>query len=178
MALTWQSLRLRLVTSARLGARQSPSLSRLVCSISSVLRPGKLYLRSLRPFAWSVTLRHGSDFVTSSPDTTRPSCHNRTRPRRSCKVPRSPRNDSLLRTVLPLQHLAHVRHAVRVSNRIDTPSVDSTCRHNREYRSTNYDRPQLPTMIIQLHSTTRPTSAFSFDHPVVFFDSSDLSFQL
>ena len=33
-------------------------------------------------------------------------------------------------------------------------------------------------MIIQLHSSTRPTSAFNFDHPAVFFDSSDLSFQL
>ena len=33
-------------------------------------------------------------------------------------------------------------------------------------------------MIIQLRSTTRPTSAFNFDHPAVFFDSSDLSFQL
>ena len=33
-------------------------------------------------------------------------------------------------------------------------------------------------MIIQLHSTTRPTSAFNYDHPAVFFDSSNLSFQL
>ena len=125
-----------------------------------------------------MTLRHGSVLVTNSPDTTRPSCHNRTRPRRSCKVPRSPRNDSLLRTVLPLQHLAHVRPAVRASNRSDTPSVNSTYRYNREYQSTNYDRHQLPTMIIQLHSSTRPTSAFNFDHPAVFYDSSDLSFRL
>ena len=124
-----------------------------------------------------MTLRHGSVLVTSSPDTTRPSCHNRTRPRRSCKVPRSPRNDSLLRTILPLQHLAHVQPAVRASNRIDTPSVSSTYRHNREYRSTNYDRHQLPS-IIQLHSTTRPTSAFDYDHPAAFYDSSDLSLRL
>ena len=46
------------------------------------------------------------------------------RPQRSCKVQRSPRNDSLLRTVLPLQHLTHVRPAVRASNRIDTPLVN------------------------------------------------------
>ena len=116
--------------------------------------------------------------ITSSPDTTRPSCHNRTRLRRSCKVPRSPRSDSLSRTVLPLQHLAHVRPAVRASNRIDTSSVNSTYRHNREYRSTNYDRHQLPTSIIQQYSTTRPTSAFNYDHPTAFYDSSDLSLRL
>ena len=46
------------------------------------------------------------------------------RPRRSCKVQRSPRNDSLLRTVLPLQHLTHVRPVVRVNNPIDTPPVN------------------------------------------------------
>ena len=46
------------------------------------------------------------------------------RPQRSCKVQRSPRNDSLLWTVLPLQHLTHVRPAVRASNRIDTSLVN------------------------------------------------------
>ena len=46
------------------------------------------------------------------------------RPRRSCKVQRSPRNDSQLRTVLPLQHLTHVRPVVRVNNPIDTPLVN------------------------------------------------------
>ena len=85
--------------------------------------------------------------------------------------------DSLLRTALPLLHLAHVRLAVRASNRIDTPSVNPTYRHNREYRSTNHDRHQLPAMIIQLHCTTQPTSASSYDHPAAFFDSPDLSFQ-
>ena len=39
-------------------------------------------------------------------------------------------------------------------------------------------RPQLLTSIIQLHSTTRPTSAFDYDHPAVFYDSSDLSLWL
>ena len=33
-------------------------------------------------------------------------------------------------------------------------------------------------MIIQLYSSTRPTSASSYDHPAAFFDSPDLSFQL
>ena len=86
--------------------------------------------------------------------------------------------DSLLRTVLLLQHLAHVRLAVRASNRIDTPSVNPTYRQNREYRSTNYDRHQLPAIIIQLHSATHPTSASSYDHPAAFHDSTDLSYQL
>ena len=39
-------------------------------------------------------------------------------------------------------------------------------------------RPQPSTSIIQLYSTTRPTSAFDFDHPAVFYDLSDLSFRL
>ena len=59
--------------------------------------------------------------------------------RRSCKVPRSPRNDSLLRTVLPLQQLAHVRPAVRARNQVDTPPVNPTYRHNRGCRSTEHD---------------------------------------
>ena len=87
-------------------------------------------------------------------------------------------HDSLLRTALPLLHLAHVRLAVRASNRIDTPSVNPTYRHNGEYRSTNYDRHQLPTMFIQLHPSTHPTTASSYDHPAAFYDSTDLSFQL
>ena len=61
------------------------------------------------------------------------------RTRRSCKVPRSPRNDSLLRTVLPLQQLAHVRPAVPARNQVDTPSVNPTYRHNRGCRSTELD---------------------------------------
>ena len=39
-------------------------------------------------------------------------------------------------------------------------------------------RPQLSATIIQLHSTTQPTSAFSYDHPAAFYHSTDLSFQL
>ena len=35
----------------------------------------------------------------------------------------SPRNDSLLRTTLALQHLAHVRLAVQASNQINTPPL-------------------------------------------------------
>ena len=61
------------------------------------------------------------------------------RPRHSCKVQRSPRNDSLLRTVLPLQQLAHVRPAVRARNQVDTPPVNPTYRHNRGCRSTELD---------------------------------------
>ena len=61
------------------------------------------------------------------------------RTRRSCKVQRSPRNDSLLRTVLPLQQLAHVRPAVRARNQVDTPPVNPTYRHNRGCRSTELD---------------------------------------
>ena len=63
------------------------------------------------------------------------------RPRHSCKVQRSPRNDSLLRTVLPLQQLAHVRPAVRARNQADTPPVNPTYRHNRGCRSTELDAP-------------------------------------
>ena len=61
---------------------------------------------------------------------------------------------------LPLQQLAHVRPAVRARNRIDTPLVNPTYRHNRDYRSTNLDRPQLPATTVQLYSTTQPTSAY------------------
>ena len=61
------------------------------------------------------------------------------RPRHSCKVQRSPRYDSLLRTVLPLQQLAHVRPAVRARNQVDTPPVNPTYRHNRGCRSTEHD---------------------------------------
>ena len=61
------------------------------------------------------------------------------RPRHSCKVHRSPRNDSLLRTVLPLQQLAHVRPAVRARNQVDAPPVNPTYRLNRGCRSTELD---------------------------------------
>ena len=50
-------------------------------------------------------------------------CQHRLRPRRSRNVACSPRNDSLLRTALALQHLAHVRLAVWASNHIDTPRL-------------------------------------------------------
>ena len=74
------------------------------------------------------------------------------RPRRSRKVQRSPRNDSLLRTVLPLQQLTHVRPAVRVSNQINTPPVNPTYRHNRGCRSTDLDAPARYNAV---HVTTR-----------------------
>ena len=74
------------------------------------------------------------------------------RPRRSCKVSRSPRNDSLLRTVLPLQQLAHVRPAVRARNQADTPPVNPTYRHNRGCRSTEID---APARYHAVHVTTR-----------------------
>ena len=74
------------------------------------------------------------------------------RPRHSCKVQRSPRNDSLLRTVLPLQQLAHVRPAVRARNQADTPPVNPTYRHNRGCRSTELD---APARYHAVHVTTR-----------------------
>ena len=67
------------------------------------------------------------------------------RPRHSCKVQRSPRYDSLLRTVLPLQQLAHVRPAVRARNQVDTPPVNPTYRHNQGCRSTELDALQGTT---------------------------------
>ena len=69
--------------------------------------------------------------------------------------------DSLLRTALALQHLAHVRLAVRASNQIDAPPV------NPMYCQTG----------ISIYQP-RPTSASSYNHPAAFYDSSDLSFQL
>ena len=74
------------------------------------------------------------------------------RPQHSCKVQRSPRNDSLLRTVLPLQQLAHVRPAVRARNQADTPPVNPTYRHNRGCRSTELD---APARYHAVHVTTR-----------------------
>ena len=80
------------------------------------------------------------------------------RTRRSCKVPRSPRNDSLLRTVLPLQHLTHVRPAVRVSNPIDTPLV-------------NHNIPSQPGIsIYQPRPTIYLYSTTSTDHLAVLND--------
>ena len=100
--------------------------------------------------------------------------------------------DSLLRTTLALQHLTHVRLAVRASNQIDTSPVNPTNCQNRDIDLPNttdlsypqrsssciqrLDRPQLPATIIQLHPTTRPTSATRNDRPAVFNDSTDLSF--
>ena len=102
--------------------------------------------------------------------------------------------DSLLQTALALQHLAHVRLAVQASNQIDTPPVNPTyCQtriliyqprptpascNDRPAALQRLNRPQLPATIIQLHSTTQPTSASSYDHPAAFYDSSELSFQL
>ena len=94
-------------------------------------------------------------------------------PRRSSNAACSPRNDSLLRTALALQHLAYVRLDVRASNQIDTPRLTqrtvktgtsiyhSTTRPTSASRTTDlsfpHDRPQLPASNIQLRtSTTRP----------------------
>ena len=100
--------------------------------------------------------------------------------------------NSLLRTALALQQLAYVRLAVRASNQIDKPPVNPTYCQNRNIdlptttdlsypqRSPSciqrLDRPQLPTTIVQLHSTTRPTSTSRNDRPAAFNDSTDLSF--
>ena len=72
-----------------------------------------------------------------------------------------------VRTALALQHLAHVRLAVRASNYIDAPPVNPTYCQNRDIdlptstdlsyprRSSSciqqLDRPQLPATIVQLH---------------------------
>ena len=78
----------------------------------------------------------------------------------------SPRNDSLLRTTLALQQLAHVmtrcyRQATttrlyqrNVKNRdIDLPATDFGFLQR-------LDRPQLPATTVQLHPTPRPISAY------------------
>ena len=51
---------------------------------------------------------------------------------------------------------------------IDPPPFNPTYCQN--------DRPQLPAMIIQLHSTTRPTPASRNNRPAVSYDTTDLSF--
>ena len=107
-----------------------------------------------------MVLRHGSVLVTNSLDSTRPICQHRFRPRRSRNVACSTRNDSLLRTALALHNLAHVGLAVRASHQIDTPPVNPTYCQKPGHRFTNHGRPQLPATIIQLHSTTRPISAY------------------
>ena len=105
-----------------------------------------------------------------------------------CSMPST--YDSLLRTALALQQLAYVRLAVRASNQIDTHQVNPTYCQNREIdlptttdlsypqRSScciqRHDRPQLPATIVQLHSTTRSTSASRNDRPAAFYDSTDL----
>ena len=70
-----------------------------------------------------------------------------------------PSATKLLRTTLALQHLAHVRLAVRASNQIDMPPVNLTYCQNRD---------------IDL-STTRPISAARNDRPAASKDSTDLS---
>ena len=72
------------------------------------------------------------------------------------------------------------------------PWWTTTYRHNRGYRSTNLDRPQLPATTVQLYSTTQPISAYqhqtssctqrlnrpqltSIKHLAVLNDSTDLS---
>ena len=125
------------------------------------------------------------------------------RPRRSYNAAFSPRNDSLLRTALTLQQLAHVmtrcyglatttrpyQRNVKTGTSIyqrptDCPQRPSSCIQRPtdlscpQRPSSCIQRPdqsQLPATTIQLHSTTRPTSAARNDHPVAFNDSTDLS---
>ena len=157
-----------------------------------MLRPGKTWPRFPRPFTWSIVLKHCSDLVINSLDSTRPSCQHRFWPRRSRNVACSPRKDSLLRTALALQHLPHVRLTIRASNQIDTPRLtrrtvktetsistsrltsascndypaavndltDLSCPQRSSSCIQRLDRPQLPATIVQLHSTTRPISAY------------------
>ena len=167
MALTRQSLHLRLVTSARLEARQSPSFSRLVHT-----KAWQNLNHGLRPFTWSVTLRHGSVLVTSSPNTTRPSCHNRTRPRRNTWLTYDPRYEPATGST----HPRLTQHTVITGN-IDLPTMtDTSFLRWSSSCILRLVRPQLSTSTIQLHSTTRPTSAFDFDHPAAFYDSAYTSY--
>ena len=95
-----------------------------------------------------------------------------------------------VRTALALQQLALVRLAVQA--RSTPPPVNPTYCQNRDIdlptttdlsylqRSSGcihpLDRHQLPATIVQLHSTTRLTSATCHDRPAAFNDSTDLSY--
>ena len=86
-----------------------------------------------------------------------------------------------VRTALALQQLVLARLAVRASNLMDRPPVNPTYCQNWDIdlptttdlsylqRSPScihrLDRPQLPATIVQLHSTTRLTSATRNDRP-------------
>ena len=55
------------------------------------------------------------------------------------------------------------------------PAINPTYCQKLGLRFTNHDRPQLPATIVQLHSTTRPTSPSRNNCPAAFKDSTDLS---
>ena len=96
------------------------------------------------------------------------------RPRRSCNAAFSPRNDSLLRIALALQQLAHVttrcyglttttRHYqrnVKTGTSIYQRPTDLSCPQRPSSCIQRLDRSQLPATTIQLHPTTRQTSAY------------------
>ena len=85
------------------------------------------------------------------------------RPQRSYNAAFSPRNDSLLRTALALQQLAHVMtrcYGLATTTRPYQRNVKTgTSIYQRP------DRPQLPAVTIQLHPTTRPISAYPHQTP-------------
>ena len=100
------------------------------------------------------TLPSTKTLLINSLDSTRPSCQHQFRPRRSRNVACSSRNDSLLQTALALQHLAHVRLAVRASNQIPPPRLTQRT---------------VKTGISI--STTWPTSASHYVRAAAFYDS-------
>ena len=91
--------------------------------------------------------------------------------------------DSLLRTALALQHLAHVRLTVRASNQIDNPRLSQrtvetgiSIYQPRPTPASHNDRPAAFDDSIDLSyshqtssciSTTRPTPATLIEHPAV-----------
>ena len=96
------------------------------------------------------------------------------RPRRFSITASSPRNDSLLRTALALQQIAHVttrcyglatttrpyQRNVKTGTSIYQRPTDLSCPQRPSSCIQRLDRSQLPATTIQLHSTTRPTLAY------------------
>ena len=85
------------------------------------------------------------------------------RPRRSYNAAFSPRNDSLLRTALALQQLAHVTTRCYGLATTTRPYQRNVKTGTSIYQ--RLDRPQLPTTTIQLHPATRPISSYPHQTP-------------
>ena len=73
----------------------------------------------------------------------------------------SPRNDSLLRTALALQQLAHVTtRCYGLATKSTRPRLTQRNVKTGTSIYQSLDRPKLPATTIKLHSTTRPISAY------------------